>query len=131
VASEHASCFEPGDQGGTFNGNALMAAVGVAVMDVVARDEFLASVRETGAYFTDRLRALSAELGHGEVRGRGLLLALALSHGNADKIVASAFERGLIINAPRPDTLRFMPSLTVTQAEIDDLVSRLADLAAS
>ena len=125
VASEHASCFEPGDQGGTFNGNALMAAVGVAVMDIVAREGFLASVRETGAYFIERLRALSADLGHGEVRGRGLLLALALSHGDADKIVATAFERGLIVNAPRPDTLRFMPALTVTNAEIDEMIARL------
>ena len=128
VASEHASCFEPGDQGGTFNGNALMAAVGCAVMEVVAQDAFLANVRETGAYLSDRLRALSHEHGHGEVRGRGLLLALALSNGEAEKIVTSAFERGLIINAPRPDTLRFMPSLTVTREEIDELITRLAGL---
>jgi acetylornithine/N-succinyldiaminopimelate aminotransferase len=125
VATEHASCFEAGDQGGTFNGNALMAAVGCAVMDVISRTDFLAAVRETSAYLTDRLRALSEEFGHGEVRGRGLLLALALSHGDADKIVATAFERGLIVNAPRPDTLRFMPSLTVTKAEVDELIARL------
>jgi acetylornithine/N-succinyldiaminopimelate aminotransferase len=125
VASEHASCFEPGDQGGTFNGNALMAAVGCAVMEIVRQESFLASVRDTGAYLAERLRALSGAHGHGEVRGRGLLLALALSHGEADKIVTRAFERGLIINAPRPDTLRFMPSLTVTKPEIDELITRL------
>jgi acetylornithine/N-succinyldiaminopimelate aminotransferase len=128
VASEHASCFEPGDQGGTFNGNALMAAVGCAVMEIVRQDAFHANVRDTGAYLAERLRALSREHGHGEVRGRGLLLALALSHAEAEKIVASAFERGLIINAPRPDTLRFMPSLAVTREEIDELITRLAPL---
>jgi acetylornithine/N-succinyldiaminopimelate aminotransferase len=125
VASADASCFEPGDQGGTFNGNALMAAVGCAVMETVNTEAFLARVREASAHLVDRLRALSRALGHGEVRGRGLLLALALTRGDAGKIAASAFERGLIVNAPRPDTLRFVPSLTVTPDEIDEMIERL------
>jgi acetylornithine/N-succinyldiaminopimelate aminotransferase len=125
VASAHASCFEPGDQGGTFNGSPLMAAVGCAVVETVRAAAFLAAVRETGAYLAERLRALSAERGHGEVRGRGLLLALALGHGDAPKIVDAALERGLLINAPRPDTLRFMPALTVKRAEVDRMLALL------
>ena len=125
IASGTVSCFEPGDQGGTFNGNPLMAAAGCAVVEAVRRPEFLASVRATGDYLADRLRALSATLGHGEVRGRGLLLALALRHGEAQKIVDAALERGLLINAPRPDTLRFMPALTVTREEIDRMLALL------
>ena len=125
VASTAASCFEPGDQGGTFNGNPLMSAVGCAVLEMVRRPEFLASVRETGAYLVARLRALSEELGHGEVRGRGLLLALALTRGDAGKIVEGALERGLLINAPRPDTLRFMPALTVSRDEVDRMIALL------
>jgi acetylornithine/N-succinyldiaminopimelate aminotransferase len=125
VASADASCFEPGDQGGTFNGNALMAAVGCAVMETVNTPAFLASVRDTSAHLVRRLRELSASHGHGEVRGHGLLLALALTRGDASKVVAEAFDRGLIINAPRPDTLRFMPALTVTPDEVDEMVSRL------
>ena len=131
VASAHASCFEPGDQGGTFNGNALMAAVGCAVMDTVNTPAFLAAVRDTSAYLVEALQTLSASLGHGAVRGRGLLLALALARGDAGKIAAAAFERGLIVNAPRPDTLRFMPALTLTRAEIDEMASRLAPCLAS
>jgi acetylornithine/N-succinyldiaminopimelate aminotransferase len=125
VASTDASCFEPGDQGGTFNGNALMAAVGGAVMETVNTPAFLANVRETGDYLAERLRELSKWLGHGEVRGRGLLLALALTRGDANKIAGAAFERGLIVNAPRADTLRFMPALTVTRDEIDEMVTLL------
>jgi len=87
---------------------------------------FLAAVRDTGAYLAGRLAALSAAHGHGEVRGRGLLLALALGHGEGQKIVDGARERGLLINAPRPDALRFMPALTVTRAEIDRMVELLA-----
>jgi acetylornithine/N-succinyldiaminopimelate aminotransferase len=125
VASAAASCFEPGDQGGTFNGNPLMAAVGCAVLETVGRPEFLAAVRETGTYLAGRLSAVSAELGHGPVRGRGLLQALALTRGDAAKVVDAALERGLLINAPRPDTLRFMPALTVTREEVDRMLALL------
>jgi acetylornithine/N-succinyldiaminopimelate aminotransferase len=82
-------------------------------------------VRETGAYLAERLRGLSSECGHGEVRGRGLLLALALGHGEAQKIVDEARERGLLINAPRADTLRFMPALTVSRDEVDRMIDLL------
>jgi acetylornithine/N-succinyldiaminopimelate aminotransferase len=125
VASAEASCFEPGDQGGTFGGNPLMAAVGCAVMETVNTPVFLANVRENGAYLADRLAALSAGHGQGGVRGRGLLQALALTRGDAGKIAAEALEHGLLVNAPRPDTLRFMPSLTVTRAEIDRMIAIL------
>jgi acetylornithine/N-succinyldiaminopimelate aminotransferase len=125
VASAEACCFEPGDQGGTFNGNPLMAAVGCAVVETVSRPTFLTAVRETGDYLAARLQSLSTELGHGEVRGRGLLLALALHGKDAGKVVDTALERGLLINAPRTDSLRFMPSLTVTHAEIDHMVAVL------
>jgi acetylornithine/N-succinyldiaminopimelate aminotransferase len=125
VASKDASCFEPGDQGGTFGGSALMTAVGCAVMDTVNRPEFLATVRETSDYFVRRLGALAASHGHGAVRGRGLLLALALTRGDAAAVVEHAFERGLIINAPRPDTLRFMPALNVTRDEVDEMLKLL------
>ena len=125
VASTEVCCFEPGDQGGTFNGNPLMAAVGCAVVETVGRPEFLAGVREIGDYLAVRLQELSADLGHGAVRGRGLLLALALNGVDAGKVVDTALERGLLINAPRPDSLRFMPALTVTRAEVDRMVALL------
>ena len=125
VASAEVCCFEPGDQGGTFNGNPLMAAVGCAVVETVGRPEFLAGVREIGDYLTARLQTLSADTGHGAVRGRGLLLALALNGVDAAKVADTALERGLLINAPRPDSLRFMPALTVTRAEVDRMVSLL------
>jgi len=127
VASGSASCFEYGDQGGTFNGAPLMAAVGCAVLQAVLAPGFLDTVAATGAYLAARLRALSAELGHGEVRGRGLLLALALKDLDAGKVVQAALDRGLLINAPRPDSLRFMPSLTVSRDEIDQMMGLLRE----
>ena len=125
VAAETACCFEYGDQGGTFNGSALMTAIGNAVVETVSSPAFLADVAAKGDYLTQRLRELSARLGHGEVRGRGLLLALELRGLDAAKVSRNAMDRGLLINAPRPDTLRFMPALNVTREEIDEMLALL------
>jgi acetylornithine/N-succinyldiaminopimelate aminotransferase len=125
LASGRVSCFEYGDQGGTFNGNPLMAAVGRAVVETVRRPEFLQAVVANGTYLADRLKALAADHGHGAVRGRGLLRALELKGRDAKKVATAALDHGLLINAPRPDTLRFMPALTVSTAEIDEMIARL------
>ena len=71
------------------------------------------------------MRTLSADLDHGEVRGRGLLVALELRGREATKVARAALERGLLINAPRPDALRFMPALTVSRNEIDLMIDLL------
>ena len=125
IASGPVSCFEYGDQGGTFGGNPLMAAVGCAVVETVAQPEFLESVASNGAYLMARLRALAGHLGHGDVRGRGLLLALELKAQDAKKVSAAALDGGLLVNAPRPDALRFMPALTVSRDEIDAMLTIL------
>jgi len=125
LATEAASCFEHGDQGGTFNGNPLMCAAGVAVLEQVGTPDFLKSVVETGLYLESELQRISARHGLGEVRGRGLLLALDLKHPIAASIVAQAFEDGVLLNAPRPDTLRFMPALNVTKTEIALMIDGL------
>jgi acetylornithine/N-succinyldiaminopimelate aminotransferase len=125
LATSRAACFEHGDQGGTFNGNPLMCAAGLAVLDQVARPDFLKSTAETGLFLESELQRLSARHGLGEVRGRGLLLALDLKLPVGPAIVAQAFEQGLLLNAPRPDTLRFMPALNVTREEISQMIEAL------
>ena len=125
LATEEAACFEHGDQGGTFNGNPLMCAAGLAVFDQVAKPEFLKSAAEAGLFLESELQRISARHGLGDVRGRGLLLALDLKLPVAPAIVAQAFEQGLLLNAPRPDTLRFMPALNVTREEIGQMIEGL------
>ena len=125
VAHRDVSCFEYGDQGGTFCGNPLMATIGCAVIEEVTKPGFLARVTQAGDYLANRLNALSRRHGYGEVRGKGLLLALDLKRDIAPQVVDQARMRGLLINAPRPDSLRFMPALTVTDAEIDQMIGIL------
>jgi acetylornithine/N-succinyldiaminopimelate aminotransferase len=128
IAREEVCLFEPGDQGGTFNGNALMTAVGCAVVAEIARPEFLERVRETGDYLAARLCELSQELGLGEVRGQGLLRALDLNRNEGPRVVEAALASGLLINSPRPNSLRFMPALNVTHGEIDRMAAILRDV---
>jgi acetylornithine/N-succinyldiaminopimelate aminotransferase len=128
VATETVSVFDHGDQGGTFNGNPLMAAVGCAIMEAMLVPGFLPGVVTRGAYLMSALSTLSARHGLGEVRGRGLLVALDLKRDIASGIVELARDAGVLLNAPRPNLLRFMPALNVSNEEIDMMVAILADL---
>jgi acetylornithine/N-succinyldiaminopimelate aminotransferase len=125
VAHRDVCCFEHGDQGGTFCGNPIMAAVGCAVIETITQPGFLSRVTHAGERLADRLHALSVRHTCGEVRGRGLLQALNLQRDIAADVAARAMERGLLLNAPRADSLRFMPALTVSDAEIDQMIDLL------
>jgi len=124
LANQRASCFVPGDQGGTYNGNPLMVAVARSVFAVVSQVDFLRTVRARARYLEERLARLCAERGFG-LRGRGLLWALVLPEPIAEAIVARCFAEGLLLNAPRPNLLRLMPSLRVSELEIDEFVRLL------
>jgi acetylornithine/N-succinyldiaminopimelate aminotransferase len=125
LAHRDVSCFDHGDQGGTFCGNPLMAAAGCAVLETITQPNFLTRVEQAGAYLTKGLQTLSKKHRLGETRGQGLLLALDLGRDSAAATVDRAREQGLLINGPRPDTLRFMPALNVTDAEIDTMLDIL------
>lgn len=131
LAREEIACFEPGEQGGTYNGNPLMTAAGIAVMNELLKPGFLASVKEKGAYMRAELLKLSEKHGLDGERGEGLLRALKLGKDIGGKIVETARDLepvGLLLNSPRPDLLRFMPALNVTKEEIDQMISMLSDV---
>jgi len=125
LATDAASCFEHGDQGGTFNGNPLMCAAGLAVLQCVGTPDFLKSAVDTGLFLASELQRISARHGLGEVRGRGLLMALDLTHPIGASIVAQALADGVLLNSPQPDALRFMPALNVTREEITEMIEGL------
>jgi acetylornithine/N-succinyldiaminopimelate aminotransferase len=118
LATETAACFQHGDQGGTLNGNPLMTAVGCAVLEGVLAPGLLDAVRERGRQLETGLRALSVRHALGDVRGRGLLWALDLDRSISGDVVERARDAGLLVNAPQPGILRFMPPLNVSAAEI-------------
>jgi acetylornithine/N-succinyldiaminopimelate aminotransferase len=131
LCTDAVACFEPGDQGGTYNGNPLMTAVGVSVISQLTAPGFLDSVVEKGAYLKTRfLELVSKHQLEGE-RGEGLLRALMLGRDIGPEIVEKARTHnpfGLLINTPRPNLLRFMPALNVTHEEIDQMIEILDEL---
>lgn len=127
LAQNQVCCFEHGDQGGTFNGNPLMTAAAQVVVDTVSEPNFLHQVEHRHQQLVSGLTQLSSKFGMGEVRGQGLLLALDTGDISANKIAEKArTSYGLLINAPRENTLRFMPALNVSESAIDELLERLA-----
>ena len=121
-----AAAFEHGDQGGTYCGNPLMAAVGSAVLDTIASPGFLAAVNAVAAHLESRLDHLISAHGLAGRRGRGLLQALDLGRPLGAALVEAARDlvpEGLLLNSPRPNLLRLMPALNVSVAEIDRMVA--------
>lgn len=121
LCRERFNCFEPGDQGGTYCGNPLMAAVGLAVVNTVCNEAFLAGVRRREQQLAAGLQQIVREFALVGERGAGLLRALVLPIDAADAVVAAAMAlapHGLLLNAPRPHLLRFMPALTIGDDEL-------------
>ena len=131
LCREEVACFVPGDQGGTYNGNPLTTAVGIAVLKALLEDGFLASVQEKAAYLSKALTKLSEQYGLQGERGEGLLRALKLGSDIGPQIVEVARNMepvGLLLNSPRPDLLRFMPALNVSIAELDQMIDMLGQV---
>jgi len=132
-AREEICVFKHGDQGGTYNGNPLMTAAGVAVFDTLTAPGFMDSVNARASQLSKGLLALSAKWGMEGERGEGLLRALMLGRDDGPAIVEAARDmapEGLLLNAPRGSLLRFMPALNVTEQEIDQMLSMLEDILA-
>lgn len=132
-AKESVSCFEHGDQGGTYNGNPVVTAAGVAVMQTLTADGFMQSVNERAQQLSEGLLALSAKWGLKGERGQGLLRALILDRDDGPALVEAARNRnpeGMLLNSPRPHLLRFMPALNISKEDLDQALQILDALIA-
>jgi ornithine carbamoyltransferase len=121
-----AELLEPGDHGATFGGNPLSCAAGLAVLDAIEHYDLKQNTKDVGAYLTESLRALGAPIK--EVRGYGLMIGAILHEPVAREVVAKAFDKRLIINATDEYSLRFVPPLILTYAQVDHAMSILADV---
>ncbi len=123
---EVAEAFEPGDHGSTFGGSNLAIAAAYATIKQLSRRGFADDVAEVGEYFQEQLSHIDAIT---EVRGLGLMIGCDLEEGiDAHAVVAHGLEEGFLLNATGPSTLRFLPPLVCTEAEIDTLIDALPGL---
>ena len=120
LAKEHAAVFEPGDHGNTFGGNPLATAAGVHVMQRLIEGGVLDNVKARGKQLAKRLHGLEDrfEVVRG-VRGVGLLQGLELHQEISVDVVGAGIQLGVLLNPVRPDIVRMMPPLTITEEEVD------------
>ena len=111
--------LQPGTHGTTFGGNPLVCAAALAVIETIEAERLVDNAKETGAYLMSRLRELAAKTpAVTEVRGRGLMVAAEVTVPS-DKVVAACMARGLLVNNVRPTSIRFVPPLIATRADVD------------
>jgi acetylornithine/N-succinyldiaminopimelate aminotransferase len=127
LAAPRADVFEPGDHGSTFGGGPLASAAAVAVMRAITSEGLVDHAAEMGDYLAESLSAL-AENGApiAGIRGRGLMLGVALESDIARDVARAALDGGLIVNAIGDRTLRLVPPLIITREEVDIAVQRLS-----
>ncbi len=126
LAREQVACFTHGDHGSTFGGHPVCSAAALAVVDTLVDPDHVRLRRQSAERLEAALRDAAAVLGAG-LRGRGHLWALLLPSDDAQAIRERAFELGLLLNAPRPHVLRFMPALDVGADEIDAMKTLLLE----
>ncbi|MEM9748607.1 MAG: acetylornithine/succinylornithine family transaminase [Actinomycetota bacterium] len=120
-----ASAFEPGDHGSTYSGTALACSAVNATLDEMERIDAPVTAERQGRRITEAAMAIPGVTG---VRGKGLMLGVELADGiDAKAVYADLIERGLVTNAVDPSTLRLLPPITVSDAEIDEAMSILGD----
>lgn len=118
-----AKAFQKGDHATTFGGGPVVCAAALAVIDEIEERDLLTNCIERGVQFRDLLGAIPGVVG---VRGRGLLLAAVLDAERAGEVAAACMDNGLIVNAVRPDAVRFAPPLSITADEVEEAVRRFA-----
>jgi acetylornithine/N-succinyldiaminopimelate aminotransferase len=118
-----AAAFRPGDHATTFGGGPVVCAAALAVLDEIEDRHLLANCRARSAQLRAGLESLPGIV---EVRGRGLLLAAVLESERSGIVADFARDIGLIVNAVRPDAIRFAPPLSISAEEVDVALERFA-----
>jgi acetylornithine/succinyldiaminopimelate/putrescine aminotransferase len=120
LAKEHAAVFTPGDHGSTYGGEPLTTRVGYEVMRYIIDNDLPAQVAEKGSIVERRLQSLLDRCAIvTDVRGVGLMWAVQFSTDIGEKITNEALAAGVIVNNVRPNAVRIVPPLTVSEEELE------------
>jgi acetylornithine aminotransferase len=134
VMSKHKDVFEAGDHGSTFGGNYLSSRAGLAVLDVLSEMYESGQLTETLAYFTVKLQEMAKKYSNlfEEEVGLGLMRGLrAKDNETMRAVIDASMQNKLIVLPAGRNTVRFLPSLTITASEIDEGFKRFEKAIAS
>ena len=125
LARQDVAVLEPGDHGSTFGGNALTCAIARNVVRYIIENKLIDNVQIMSNLLMSKLEDLKNSNNRiKEVRGMGLLIAVEFESEISSEIITKCNENGLLLNAVRPNAVRFMPPLTVNREEIIQAVER-------
>jgi predicted acetylornithine/succinylornithine family transaminase len=126
ASEEAAETLQPGNHGTTFGGNPVACAAGCVVMQAITEGGLMENARRMGELLKQELEALAGAFPGRvkEIRGTGLMLGMEL-RSQADPIVASMREKGILINATDGTVLRFVPPLIVKEEQIRETIGAL------
>jgi 4-aminobutyrate aminotransferase len=123
--------WKRGAHGNTYGGNPLSCAAAIATLDLV-QSQYAANAARVGEHFMGRLREMMRDYACiGEVRGRGLMIGMELIENDAertparalcDRLVTRGYYNGLLLLSCGVSTLRFMPPLSTTEAQVDEAI---------
>jgi acetylornithine/N-succinyldiaminopimelate aminotransferase len=122
---EIAASLVPGTHASTFGGNCIACAAAIATIEAIEEGNMIDNAVKMGQYAVEKLNGLKAKydiIDH--VRGKGLMIGIQLKSPGGE-IVAKCLEKGLRINCTQDTVIRFMPSMIITQAELDKAVKIL------
>ena len=124
-----ADLFSPGQHGSTFGGNPLACRVACAVLDIMERD----GIAQRAALLGERLlaglrQALGGHQGVQAIRGQGMMAGIELNRNCQELVGRALAEQRLLITVTRERTIRLLPPLICEEAQIDDIVARVASL---
>lgn len=123
LAKESLNIFDPGDQGGTYTGQPLAMAVGLAVLKEILDTDLIEHCQKMGRYIKKQLEELSEQYEITNIRGEGLLLAFDLMQTQGADLVNHCLTQGLLINSPQKMAVRLMPPLIVTEDDVQEMLS--------
>ena len=126
LAKDEASVFSAGDHGSTFGGNPVACAAGYATLRFIIENDISDNAGKVGEYLVSGLGRLKKKYPFiADVRGRGLLAAMEFSQDVASSVVTACLEGGLLVNRLKPNALRFMPPLIISNEEVDEALGIL------
>ncbi|ACE85650.1 aspartate aminotransferase family protein [Cellvibrio japonicus] len=123
-----AEVFQPGNHGTTFGGNPLACSAGIAVLETLRNDNLLTRVQYLGDKLLAGFRqALAGNTKVVDIRGKGLMLGIELN-APCPELVQKGRDLGVLINVTAGSTIRLLPTFILTDAEADDLISKVVQL---
>lgn len=122
-----AEVFQPGNHGTTFGGNPLACSAAIAVIQQLT-PELIQRVQILGENLLNKFKqALAGNSKVVDIRGKGLMIGIELNAACAD-LVQKGRENGILINVTAMNTIRLLPTFILTDAEADELVSKVVQL---